>query len=47
MFFGVLGVIVDSWRKWLICVAVLFEVMIDFVDEDVFVDVVPEVCDLL
>ncbi|WP_341863167.1 tRNA uridine-5-carboxymethylaminomethyl(34) synthesis GTPase MnmE [Gymnodinialimonas sp. 57CJ19] len=37
----------ESWRNTLIRIAALLEVSIDFVDEDVPVDVVPEVLDLL
>lgn len=47
VFSGALGVIADSWRKRLIRAAALLEATIDFVDEDVPVDVVPEVRDLL
>lgn len=37
----------EGWRNTLIRIAALLEVSIDFVDEDVPVDVVPEVLDLL
>ena len=47
VFSGALGAIADSWRKRLIRAAALLEATIDFVDEDVPVDVVPEVRDLL
>lgn len=47
VFSGALGEIADSWRKRLIRAAALLEATIDFVDEDVPVDVVPEVRDLL
>lgn len=47
VFSGALGDIAESWRKRLIRAAALLEATIDFVDEDVPVDVVPEVRDLL
>ncbi|WP_019954303.1 tRNA uridine-5-carboxymethylaminomethyl(34) synthesis GTPase MnmE [Yoonia vestfoldensis] len=47
VFSGALGAIADNWRKKLIRAAALLEATIDFVDEDVPVDVVPEVRDLL
>ena len=40
---GAIGKKVDAWRKDLIRAAALIEATIDFVDEDVPVDVVPEV----
>lgn len=47
VFKGELGDLVESWRAKLIRAAALLEATIDFVDEDVPVDVFPEVCDLL
>lgn len=44
--FGDFGKIVDVWCCDLIRVVVLIEVIIDFVDEDVFVDVIFEVNEL-
>lgn len=44
---GHLGDLVDQWREKLIRAAALLEVTIDFADEDVPVDVSPEVRDLL
>lgn len=44
---GALGERAESWRARLIRAAALLEATIDFVDEDVPVDVVPEVRDLL
>jgi tRNA modification GTPase len=44
---GALGDIVSVWRKDLIRAAALLEATIDFADEDVPVDVTPEVLDLL
>ncbi|MFT5798318.1 MAG: tRNA modification GTPase [Candidatus Azotimanducaceae bacterium] len=44
---GYLGQLVERWRSSLIRAAALIEATIDFVDEDVPVDVSPEVCDLL
>lgn len=44
---GKLGVLAESWRKDLIRAAALIEATIDFADEDVPVDVTPEVRDLL
>lgn len=44
---GHLGNVVDRWRKNLIRAAALIEATIDFADEDVPVDVTPEVNDLL
>ena len=44
---GHLGLRVDGWREKLIRAAALLEVTIDFADEDVPVDVSPEVRDLL
>lgn len=44
---GHLGALVGSWRKDLIRAAALLEATIDFVDEDVPVDVTPEVNTLL
>jgi tRNA modification GTPase len=44
---GYLGQLVERWRSTLIRAAALIEATIDFVDEDVPVDVSPEVCDLL
>lgn len=47
VFKGELGDLVESWRAKLIRAAALLEATIDFVDEDVPVDVFPEVRDLL
>ncbi|MFT5785460.1 MAG: tRNA modification GTPase [Ascidiaceihabitans sp.] len=44
---GYLGQLVERWRSSLIRAAALIEATIDFVDEDVPVDVSPEVRDLL
>ncbi|MDA9135486.1 tRNA uridine-5-carboxymethylaminomethyl(34) synthesis GTPase MnmE [Ascidiaceihabitans sp.] len=44
---GHLGALVEQWRSSLIRAAALIEATIDFVDEDVPVDVTPEVCELL
>ncbi len=44
---GQLGDLVERWRKDLIRAAALLEATIDFADEDVPVDVSPEVSDLL
>jgi tRNA modification GTPase len=44
---GHLGTLVDGWRKDLIRAAALLEATIDFADEDVPVDVTPEVSGLL
>ena len=44
---GELGTLVDRWRQDLIRAASLIEATIDFVDEDVPVDVTPEVVSLL
>ena len=44
---GHLGQLVERWRLSLIRAAALIEATIDFVDEDVPVDVSPEVCELL
>lgn len=44
---GAIGDKVDSWRRNLVRAAALLEVTIDFVDEDVPVDVYPEVIDLI
>lgn len=44
---GALGVKADAWRAKLIRAAALLEATIDFVDEDVPVDVFPEVRELL
>lgn len=46
-FQGGLSAKAEGWRDTLIRIAALLEVSIDFVDEDVPVDVVPEVLDLL
>lgn len=43
---GALGVKADNWRKDLVRAAALLEATIDFVDEDVPVDVSPEVLEL-
>jgi tRNA modification GTPase len=47
VFSGALGAIAESWRKRLIRASALLEATIDFVDEDVPVNVVPEVRELL
>ncbi|MEO1640190.1 MAG: tRNA uridine-5-carboxymethylaminomethyl(34) synthesis GTPase MnmE [Pseudomonadota bacterium] len=47
VFSGALGVLAEGWRRQLIRAAALLEATIDFVDEDVPVDVVPEVLALL
>ena len=47
VFSGELGVLADGWRRKLIRAAALIEATIDFVDEDVPVDVRPEVAALL
>ncbi len=47
VFSGALGALADSWRDRLIRAAALLEATIDFADEDVPVDVSPEVNDLL
>lgn len=47
VFKGELGDLVETWRIKLIRAAALLEATIDFVDEDVPVDVYPEVRDLL
>ena len=47
VFSGALGEKVEAWRADLIRAAALLEATIDFVDEDVPVDVTPEVTDLL
>lgn len=44
---GKLRVLADGWRRSIIRAAALLEATIDFVDEDVPVDVVPEVTELL
>lgn len=44
---GYLGALVEQWRSSLIRAAALIEATIDFVDEDVPVDVTPEVRELL
>ncbi|APX13118.1 tRNA uridine-5-carboxymethylaminomethyl(34) synthesis GTPase MnmE [Tateyamaria omphalii] len=44
---GALGAQIETWRSLLIRAAALIEVTIDFADEDVPVDVTPEVQDLL
>lgn len=44
---GDLGSLAEGWRRDLIRAAALLEATIDFVDEDVPVDVTPEVSDLL
>ena len=44
---GHLGALVEQWRSSLIRAAALIEATIDFVDEDVPVDVTPEVRELL
>ena len=47
VFSGALGALADGWRTRLIRAAALLEATIDFADEDVPVDVTPEVRDLL
>lgn len=47
VFSGALGVLADSWRTRLIRAAALLEATIDFADEEVPVDVSPEVLGLL
>ncbi len=47
VFSGVIGRRAEEWRRKLIRAAALLEATIDFVDEDVPVDVVPEVRDLV
>ncbi|WP_194097656.1 tRNA uridine-5-carboxymethylaminomethyl(34) synthesis GTPase MnmE [Marivivens aquimaris] len=47
VFQGALGTKVESWRDRLVRAAALVEATIDFVDEDVPVDVMPEVRELL
>ncbi len=47
VFSGALGALVDVWRVDLIRAVALLEATIDFVDEEVPVDVVPEVAELL
>jgi tRNA modification GTPase len=47
VFSGALGKIAESWRKDLIRAAALLEATIDFADEDVPVDVRPEVSELI
>ena len=47
VFSGALGALADSWRTRLIRAAALLEATIDFADEDVPVDVIPEVRELL
>ena len=47
VFAGALGALADGWRDALVRAAALLEVTIDFVDEDVPVDVVPEVSTLI
>src|SRR5690606_5262999 len=44
---GAIGKTVDNWRKRLIRAAALIEATIDFADEDVPVDVTPEVREIL
>ena len=44
---GALGVLAEEWRKKLLRAAALIEATIDFADEDVPVDVKPEVIDLV
>lgn len=46
VFSGALGDKTEGWRRDLIRAAALLEATIDFVDEDVPVDVSPEVCEL-
>ena len=47
VFQGSLGALADEWRKDLLRAAALVEATIDFVDEDVPIDVFPEVSELL
>ncbi|MXQ08248.1 tRNA uridine-5-carboxymethylaminomethyl(34) synthesis GTPase MnmE [Alphaproteobacteria bacterium GH1-50] len=47
VFSGALGELAESWRMWLIRAAALLEATIDFADEEVPVDVGPEVKELL
>jgi tRNA modification GTPase len=47
VFSGALGALADGWRTRLIRAAALLEATIDFADEEVPVDVTPEVRDLL
>jgi len=47
VFNGALGTLADGWRKKLLRAAALLEATIDFVDEDVPVDVYPEVRELI
>ncbi len=47
VFSGALGEVVDRWRSALIRAAALLEATIDFADEDVPVDVTPEVRELM
>ncbi|SMX41208.1 tRNA uridine-5-carboxymethylaminomethyl(34) synthesis GTPase MnmE [Octadecabacter ascidiaceicola] len=47
VFNGALGKLADSWRSKLLRAAALLEATIDFVDEDVPVDVYPEVNELI
>lgn len=47
VFSGALGRLAERWRADLVRAVALIEATIDFVDEDVPVDVVPEVSDLL
>ena len=47
VFSGALGALADGWRQRLIRAAALLEATIDFADEDVPVDVTPEVMELL
>ncbi|MCV2876011.1 tRNA uridine-5-carboxymethylaminomethyl(34) synthesis GTPase MnmE [Rhodobacteraceae bacterium XHP0102] len=47
IFSGQLGILVESWRQNLLRAAALIEVTIDFADEDVPVDVSPEVSALM
>ena len=47
VFSGHLGLLVEKWRTDLIRAAALLEATIDFADEDVPVDVTPEVSDLV
>ncbi len=47
MLTGSLGRAAEAWRQDLIRAAALLEATIDFADEDVPVDVTPEVLDLL
>jgi tRNA modification GTPase len=47
VFSGALGQIAESWRSRLIRAAALLEATIDFADEDVPIDVAPEVTELI